>query len=120
MKFHYSNSNINLIKIFGFATKSDYNFSNDCIAMTDGNFSENWFAAVILKHSKKKVVVPIKWVGSLDLLQIFNIGVSHTKDHNIFYSPNPNDEPNFAAEIKQSFDENASFCYDGKVLHIWG
>lgn len=83
---------------------------------------EKCFAAVILKNSRKKLVVPIKWVGNLDLLQILNIGLSHTKDHVIFYSKNRSDEPNFAAEVKEHFDEDAdeAFCYDGKVLHIWG
>lgn len=88
--------------------------------MNNINFLENWFAAVILKNSKMKVVVPLKWIGNLDLLQILNIGVRPTKDHLIFYSKNRNDEPNFAAEVKENFDEDGAFCYDGKVLHIWG
>lgn len=78
------------------------------------------FAAVILKHSREKLVVPIKWVGNLDVLQIFNIGISHTKDHLVYFSKKLSEEPDFTAEKRQYFDEDGSFCYDGKVLHIWG
>lgn len=78
------------------------------------------FAAVILKQSKEKIVVPMKWISGLDIVQIFNCGISHTKTHLIFYSKNRDDEPNFLAEKKDEFDEDGAFCYDGKVLHVWG
>lgn len=78
------------------------------------------FAAVILKQSKEKIVVPIKWIAGLDIVQIFNRGISHTKCHLIFHSMNRDEEPNFTAEMKQKFDGEGSFCYEGKVLHVWG
>lgn len=78
------------------------------------------FAAVILKQSKEKIVVPLKQIAGLDIVQIFNCGISHTKIHLIFYSTDRDEEPNFSADKKEVFDDSGCFCYDGKVLHIWG
>lgn len=78
------------------------------------------FAVVILTQSKVKLVIPIKWVSSLDIIQIFNYGVSHTKDHLIFYSSVDDDDPDFGTEKKREFVMNDIGCYDARIMSIWG
>lgn len=77
------------------------------------------FAVVVLLHSRKKLIVPISWIKSLDITQIFNYGISHTKNHTVFYAPE-NTEPDFSLDIKENFDEIASGLYISRIRHIWG
>lgn len=77
-------------------------------------------ASIILKESKVKLVIPIKWIESLDIVQVMNIGIRHTKDHVIFYSSNESIEADFTAQMRTVFDETAPARYIGKVLSIWG
>lgn len=78
------------------------------------------FAVVLLKESKTKLVIPISWIYSLDIVQIFNRGVSHTKNHKIFYYKDKKTEPNFRLPIRIIFDENVHACYIAKILHGLG
>lgn len=78
------------------------------------------FVAVILADSKTKLVIPISWIYSLDIVQIFNRGVSHSKNHKIFYHKNKNTEPNFRLRVRNIFDENVHACYHAKILNGFG
>lgn len=78
------------------------------------------FAVVILNISKKKLVIPLKWVYSFDIIQSLNYGISHTKNHLFFYSKDSTIEPNFRCAIKTAFDEENNSCYYGKILYVFG
>lgn len=78
------------------------------------------FAAIILIESKEKLVIPSKWIYSLDIVQVFNIGISHTKTHKIFYSPNLNDEPDFKASLEREFTIQRKCCYEAKIYRFFG
>lgn len=78
------------------------------------------FATVILLESLERLVIPIKYVLSLDILQIYNRGISRTKKHIIYYSPDDDDEPNFQLAIKDDFEENVPACYKARILNVFG
>lgn len=78
------------------------------------------FAVIILSKSKKKLVIPIKYVYSFDVTQSMNYGISHTKDHRVFYSKNFEGEPNFKLPLQDEFEEHKCACYQAKILHIFG
>lgn len=75
---------------------------------------------ILLTEPKQLTVVPMSWFSSLDIVQIFNRGVSHTKKHRLFFSPNQNDEPNFKLPVQNHFDQDMAANYEGKVLSVWG
>lgn len=68
-------------------------------------FRWKMFLAVILKTSKKKVVVPERWFKEID----GNFGI-------VFYSVNEDAEPNFE-NIYRYFDFLENRCYYGHVLN---
>lgn len=78
------------------------------------------FACIVLENSKQKLVIPLKWIYSIDITQIMNYGISHTKQHVVFYCNDPDEEPNFRLPIQNDFDENQNACYYARVLHIFG
>lgn len=79
------------------------------------------FAIVILLTEPKRLaVVPMSWFPSLDIVQIFNRGVSRTKNHRLFYSPNREDEPDFTLPVQRNFHQDIRASYEGKILSAWG
>lgn len=79
------------------------------------------FVTVILEGSKKKLVIPFKWVYSLDILQLLNGIHVRTKFHTIFYADDLTIEPNFRLPISQTFDEeNAVGCYKAQIGFFFG
>lgn len=77
------------------------------------------FASVLLSESRQKIVIPMKWILSVDIVQVFNYGVSHTKDHIIYYSQNLDDEPNFRLKVEDVFEFKEG-CYEARILHAHG
>lgn len=75
------------------------------------------FVACILTESKVKVVIPISWFASLDIVQIFNIGKVRGKVHKIFYFKDKSVDPNFRLSLKSEFDEDVRACYSANVLY---
>lgn len=78
------------------------------------------FACVILEVSKKKLTIPLKWIYSFDITQALNYGISHTKQHVVYYCNDSDEAPNFRLPIQNDFDENQSGCYYAHILHIFG
>lgn len=74
------------------------------------------FVACILLPSKEKVVVPISWFSSFDLVQIFNRGKNSAKVHKIFYYKDKSVDPNFRLPVRRDFDENVRACYNANAL----
>lgn len=74
------------------------------------------FVACILIESKEKVVIPISWFASLDIVQIFNIGKVRAKVHKIFYFKDKSVDPNFRLPLRIDFDENVRACYNANIL----
>lgn len=76
---------------------------------------------MILEGSLKKLVIPFKWVYSLDILQLLNGVHVRSKFHTIFYSDDLTIEPNFHLPISQTFhEENAVGCYKAQIGFFFG
>lgn len=81
-----------------------------------------WFA-VISTATKRKLVVPIQWFQSIDIAQVFRIGLRNSKVHKIFYAEDYNIDPNFRLPIRIEFDDNGynpPARYEAKVLKCFG
>lgn len=82
------------------------------------------YFAVVLTATKTKLVIPIQWFESFDLVQIFQRGmVNKSKVYKIFYDSDFNKDPNFRLPIQNEFNENGpnpSACYFASVLQCFG
>lgn len=67
-----------------------------------------------------KKEIPFTWIHSIDIVQVFNRGISHTKKHLIYYSEDKSDEPNFKLPVRDIFDENNGGCYYAYILYSAG
>lgn len=81
------------------------------------------WSAVLLHGSsgniKKKI--PFAWVHSVDVVQIFNRGVSRTKNHLIYFSENKLEDPDFKLPVQHIFEENNEpGCYYAKIRYCAG
>lgn len=78
------------------------------------------FAVILLTKSKIKLIVPAKWILSLDIVQALNYGISHTKKHIVFFSKDLSALPNFQLLVQEVYDENMVCCYEAFLLHLFG
>lgn len=78
------------------------------------------FVTIFLTDFKKKLVIPVKWVHSLDILQLLNGYHVRSKIYTIFYSSNLEVEPNFGMPISEVFNEDISGCYRTQVGNFFG
>lgn len=78
------------------------------------------FATVILVGSLERLVIPLKYILSLDIVQVYNRGISRTKKHIIYYSSDDTDEPNFHLPIQDEFNANEPACYYAHILNVFG
>lgn len=77
------------------------------------------YFAVILSATKTKLVIPIQWISSIDIAQVFNIGLVKSKQHKIFHCDDMNADPNFRLDIRTDFNENGGnppACYIAQIL----
>lgn len=81
-----------------------------------------WFCVLLRgTNGNIKKEIPFTWVHSLDIVQIFNRGINHCKNHLIYYSENKTDDPNFKLPIRDFFDENDQRgCYYVKIRNCAG
>lgn len=81
-----------------------------------------WFSILLRgENGNIKKEIPITWVHSLDIVQVFKRGISNTKNHLIYYSKNKNDDPNFKLPVRGTFDDTADFgCYHAKIREVAG
>lgn len=78
------------------------------------------YVTVILIESRYRVVIPVKYIFSIDIVQIYNRGMSRNKNHIIYYSNDDSDEPNFRLPIRNYFDPNVPACCKARILNIFG
>lgn len=78
------------------------------------------FATVILVESQERLVIPLKYILSLDIVQIYNRGISRTKRHVIYFYIDDTDEPNFRLPIRNDFNQNEPACYYTHILNVFG
>lgn len=78
------------------------------------------YFVVILTQSKKKLVIPARYVYELDLPYALSFGVNKKVNHLVFYSQNEQDHPFFNAEIKETFNELESGCYFARIIRCFG
>jgi hypothetical protein len=88
----------------------------------------NLYAVVILKNSKKILVVPFKhceiYHDNKKCADILNNGIKQFIVSKIYFTPHRQNvmKPNFTIELNHSldFDETAIALYDGFVLKLFG
>lgn len=82
------------------------------------------FFIVNISELKKKIIVPSKWIKDLnvDLVKIFNYGISYIKNKSfiVFVSENFDDEPNFNLESTAVFNIRRPSCYKANLLKCFG
>lgn len=78
------------------------------------------FVTVFLLDFKKKLVIPFKWVHSLDILQLLNGCHIQSKIYTIFNANNLEIEPNFKLPLSIVFDAENPGCYRAQVGNFFG
>lgn len=82
------------------------------------------FYAVILNHSKQKLICPENWVQRPKnrINEHFNFGISiGAKDHVVFYSPNDQSVLDFAIRrTSKKYDGSRDKYYKAKILYVFG
>lgn len=79
-----------------------------------------FFVALLHTQPRRLTILPMSWVASLDVVQIWNIGVSQTKKHRVFYSPDLHDEPDFKLDLSEVFAENSKANHLATIRSTWG
>lgn len=69
-----------------------------------------------LVNSNKNIVVPIKWIQSIDLGKICNDGLNHSIIYKIFFSSNKYENPDFNSEAIKSDFEAQRGIYEARLL----
>lgn len=82
------------------------------------------YHAIILKYSKKKLVVADQYIKELQykVVENYKFGVKKVDDYTIFYSPNAQNDPNFGVNqnLRQEFDEHNDGYYLANILRTFG
>lgn len=75
---------------------------------------------VILTKSLENLVVPIKWVKSLNVTELIKGGVNSLEIQTVFYSPK--DEPaDFNLQRDQlDYNENSRGCFKARIHKFYG
>lgn len=66
------------------------------------------------------MVIPTKWVYSLDIVQIFNKGINPRKTHKVFYYKDKSIDADFTLPVRDIFDENVPACYHAQIKCTFG
>lgn len=77
------------------------------------------YVGVILEISKKKLVIPTKWLYIIDN-EFYDDGVNQEKTYKIFYSREENTTPNFSSPLETEFSENLPACYNARIFRFFG
>lgn len=78
------------------------------------------FFVVKSKDSNEKLVIPVKWIYSFDIVQGLDYGISKTKSHIIFYSPKLQVQPNFRLPLRDRFENGRDGCYKAHICYLLG
>lgn len=78
-----------------------------------------FFSVVILKNSKKILIVDEKWIETQINAHDVNVGAKRSLERTIFYSPVSKD-PDFNLPIRNVFDDDYDACYKGFFLKSFG
>lgn len=80
------------------------------------------FAAIILEKTFDKLVVPCKWIKTINCVKFVDNGVNQSQTHTVFYSFDEKVEPDFLLPCdQQEFDMiNGHGCYRGRILKFFG
>lgn len=81
------------------------------------------WCAILLRgrNGQVKKEIPFSWVHSVDIVQIFNRGISRAKNHLVYYSDDKLEEPDFKLPVQDVFEENDERgCYHAKVRYCAG
>lgn len=78
------------------------------------------FAAVYIKSSNVRLVVPIKWIHPIDIANEAKFGVNAAQTHIVYYSRDNAADADFGTLVKTEFDDSISGCYYGYINAYFG
>lgn len=78
-------------------------------------------SVVLLKHSRKIIVVKKTWCQGSNNADIINFGTRPGESVKIFFSPlDEKARADFEVQTRENFIDNVAACYDGFVLDNFG
>lgn len=78
------------------------------------------WVAVNLVESSKNVVIPMKFVYSMQRWAAYNRSINSNHKYLIFFSPDFNKNPNFYAPKRRLFNDSVDACYHARLLKCFG
>lgn len=78
------------------------------------------YSVVRLKSTGQKFVVKSAFIDGMKSAVTTKHGCRPTKQRKIFFAPNPNEPPQFVADIRTEFDGTKTACYIGFVIKTFG
>lgn len=79
----------------------------------------NIYCVVLLKHTKKTLIVSHKWIKTLVNAEEVDYGAKKSTERKIFYSPELK-TANFDLPIQNDFNQQNDGCYIGYLLKSFG
>lgn len=81
-----------------------------------------YFLVSLKTETKTTIIVPLKWIYSLDIIKLLNYGVLVQKkiDVLVYFGTNLKDEPDFNCKVLEIFDLNRSACYRATIIRGFG
>lgn len=79
----------------------------------------NIYCVVLLKNSRKVLIVEHNWVTTLVNCNDINYGVKRSTERKIFYSPESK-QANFTLPVRDEFNGDIDGCYIGYLLKSLG
>lgn len=77
------------------------------------------FVAAIIESSKEYIVLPVKWIQSVDLFATLKDGVNSAEPIHVFYSPDKTASPNFELPTSLQLKEGPA-CYSVRIVKFFG
>lgn len=78
------------------------------------------FAVVTTEREFQNIVIPVKWIKSVNLFETGKDGVNCEQKCIFFHSKDKTKGPDFSTEISVSFDLNGDCCYIGFIRKYFG
>lgn len=80
---------------------------------------KTWVALNLISCGKL-VVIPMKFVYTLNRWQAYNRRINRNQTYLIFYSENYNQNPNWYADVRNVFVNTVEACYHANLLKCFG
>lgn len=81
-----------------------------------------YFLVTLKTAIKTTIIVPWKWVQSIDIVKLLNYGIRIQKNTEVlvYFSKNMQEEPDFHSNILNNFKSHKSACYLATIVRGFG